>query len=123
RTIPHNGLVIRPANDDALETVIDKGLWTPEALFSVEGHTNALWQAKLINADGTAFEVYFEGEKQGTVNWESTGIHSVNNGLAALIAARHVGVIPEIGCEALSQFAGVKRRMELLADKTGIKVY
>lgn len=123
RTIPHNGLVIRPANDDALQTVIDKGLWTPEALFSIQDDTNALWQAKLINTDGTAFEVYFEGEKQGTVNWESTGIHSVNNGLAALIAARHVGVTPEIGCEALSQFAGVKRRMELLADKNGIKVY
>ena len=126
RTVPSNGLIIRPAGVESLQQVIDKGLWTPEAQFAVatEGQEQrAQWQAKLLREDGTAFAIYLDGEKVAEVNWESTGIHSVNNGLAAMIAARHVGVTPEIAAEALNQFAGVKRRMELLADKNGIKVY
>lgn len=126
RTVPNNGLIIRPAGVESLQQVIDKGLWTPEAQFAVgdeSANQNAQWQAKLLRDDGTAFEVYLDGEKVAEVNWESTGIHSVNNGLAAMIAARHVGVTPEIAAEALNQFAGVKRRMELLADVNGIKVY
>lgn len=126
RTVPNNGLIIRPAGVESLQQVIDKGLWTPETQFAIANdgqEQSAQWQAKLMREDGTAFEVYLDGEKVACVNWESTGIHSVNNGLAAMIAARHVGVTPEIAAEALGQFAGVKRRMELLADKNGIKVY
>lgn len=126
RTVPNNGLIIRPAGVESLQQVIDKGLWTPETQFAIANdgqEQSAQWQAKLMREDGTAFEVYLDGEKVAEVNWESTGIHSVNNGLAAMIAARHVGVTPEIAAEALGQFAGVKRRMELLADKNGIKVY
>ncbi|TNF05993.1 MAG: UDP-N-acetylmuramate:L-alanyl-gamma-D-glutamyl-meso-diaminopimelate ligase, partial [Gammaproteobacteria bacterium] len=38
-------------------------------------------------------------------------------------AARHVGVTPEVACEALSEFQGVKRRMEQIASVNGIRVY
>jgi len=47
----------------------------------------------------------------------------VRNGLAAIAAARHVGVTPDHGVSALNRFSGVKRRMELLADVGGIQVY
>lgn len=121
RTIPQNGLVISPANDTALAEVLAKGCWTPNAQFSVDAL--AEWSTNLLTADGNQFEVLHHGEIVATVNWQQTGIHSVSNGLAAIIAARHVGVTPEIAAEALNTFAGVKRRMELLADKNGIKVY
>jgi UDP-N-acetylmuramate: L-alanyl-gamma-D-glutamyl-meso-diaminopimelate ligase len=57
------------------------------------------------------------------VKWSQTGLHNVRNALAAIAAARHVGVTPDHAVAALCRFSGVKRRMELLADIGGVKVY
>lgn len=132
RTVPSNGLLISPIHDTALTEVIQQGCWTPQQQFSilnVETNEKAVesnaaeWQAKLLNADGSAFAVLHNGEEVAQVNWAQTGIHNVNNGLAAMIAARHVGVTPEHSAKALEQFAGVKRRMEILANVHSVKVY
>jgi UDP-N-acetylmuramate: L-alanyl-gamma-D-glutamyl-meso-diaminopimelate ligase len=129
RTVPNNGLLISPSNDKALAEVIAQGCWTPQQQFSVideaetSANNSAEWQAKLLTADGSSFTVLHNGEAIAQVNWEQTGIHNVNNGLAAMIAARHVGVTPEHSAKALEQFAGVKRRMECLADVHSVKVY
>lgn len=129
RTVPNNGLLISPVDDKALAEVIQQGCWTPQQQFSVIDDTNstasnpAEWQAKLLAADGSSFTVLHNGEQVAQINWSQTGIHNVNNGLAAMIAARHVGVTPEHSAKALEQFAGVKRRMECLADVHSVKVY
>lgn len=129
RTVPNNGLLISPANDKALAEVIAQGCWTPQQQFSIIEETETSltnpveWQGKLLAADGSSFAVLHNGEEIAQVNWEQTGIHNVNNGLAAMIAARHVGVTPEHSAKALEQFAGVKRRMECLADVRSVKVY
>jgi UDP-N-acetylmuramate: L-alanyl-gamma-D-glutamyl-meso-diaminopimelate ligase len=58
-----------------------------------------------------------------TVRWDLLGNHNMENALAAVAAAHHVGVpLDGIG-EALASFKGVKRRMELLADVDGVRVY
>ena len=51
-----------------------------------------------------------------------TGQHSVANALATIAAAEHVGVSIETACEALFNFGGVKRRMELLGTVRGVEV-
>jgi UDP-N-acetylmuramate: L-alanyl-gamma-D-glutamyl-meso-diaminopimelate ligase len=51
------------------------------------------------------------------------GQHNVSNALAAIAAAHHVGVTVEHACEALSVFAGVKRRLELKGEINNIRVY
>lgn len=124
RTVPNNGLIISPLNDAAINQVIAQGCWTPLQQFSVgEEQTAAEWQAQLIATDGSEFAVLQQGVEVARVRWNQTGLHNVNNGLAAMIAARHVGVTPEHSAKALEQFAGVKRRMECLADVHSIKVY
>ncbi len=137
RTVPNNGLLISPVNDKALAEVIQQGCWTPQQQFAVidtvngdkeneSAHLQAPipeWQATLLAADGSSFAVIHNGEEVAKIHWAQTGIHNVNNGLAAIIAARHVGVTPEHSARALEQFAGVKRRMEILADIHSIKVY
>jgi UDP-N-acetylmuramate: L-alanyl-gamma-D-glutamyl-meso-diaminopimelate ligase len=45
------------------------------------------------------------------------------NALAALAAARHVGVAVEVGIAALGLFQNVKRRMELRGVEQGVSVY
>lgn len=137
RTVPGNGLLIAPQNDEALASVIEQGCWTPLQKFSLVNHSgennseenltqtqeSSEWQAKLLSCDGSSFAVIHNGVEVAAVHWQQTGVHNVNNGLAAIIAARHVGVTPEHSARALEQFAGVKRRMELLADIHTIKIY
>jgi UDP-N-acetylmuramate: L-alanyl-gamma-D-glutamyl-meso-diaminopimelate ligase len=119
RTVPGNGRIIFPAEESNLEQVIAQGCWSEVERSSNKGK----WQAKPLKRDGSQFDVLMDGVSQGIVNWTQTGQHSVNNGLMAIAAARHVGVEPPISCEALCKFAGVKRRMEQLADIGGVKVY
>lgn len=95
------------------------GCWTPVERTG----DGAQWQAKLLSADGSHFQVLFDGQVQGEVQWELTGLHNVNNALAALAAARHVGVVPQLGAEALSLFKSVKRRMEKVAQVQGVTLY
>ncbi|MGE9761195.1 MULTISPECIES: UDP-N-acetylmuramate:L-alanyl-gamma-D-glutamyl-meso-diaminopimelate ligase [Pseudomonadaceae] len=119
RTIPGEGLVIHPTSETALKRVIDMGCWTPVQTTGEGGQ----WQARLLSEDGSHFEVLFDGKAQGTVDWELTGQHNVANALACLAAARHVGVVPELGCAALSAFKSVKRRMEKVAEVQGVTIY
>lgn len=119
RTIPGEGLVIHPTAETALKRVIDMGCWTPVQTTGEGGQ----WQARLLSEDGSRFDVLFDGKPQGTVDWELTGQHNVANALACLAAARHVGVVPELGCAALSAFKSVKRRMEKVAEVKGVTIY
>lgn len=119
RTVPSNGLVIYPAREAALQRVIDKGCWTPVQTTGADGQ----WQAQLLKDDGSDFSVTLDGVEQGRVQWSLTGLHNVANALAALAAARHVGVMAEHGAQALGEFQNVKRRMQKLACVHGVTVY
>jgi UDP-N-acetylmuramate: L-alanyl-gamma-D-glutamyl-meso-diaminopimelate ligase len=127
RMIPSHGKIIMPANTESLEETLEKGCWTPIWRTAIAAtNSQADWQAKLVKQDGSQYEVMFDGHK-GQVNWQMSGLHSVNNGLVAIAAAYNVGVSVAQACEALSNFAGIKRRMELVGtiDDNGkqIEVY
>ena len=119
RIIPSEGLVIHPASETALARVIEMGCWTPVQTTGEGGQ----WQARLLSADGSRFEVSFDGKVEGTVEWNLTGQHNVANALAVLAAARHVGVVPALGIEALGQFINAKRRMEKVAEVGGVTLF
>jgi len=65
----------------------------------------------------------FDERDYGPLVWDSLGAHNADNALAALAAARHVGVPIERGIEALSRFQGVARRMQLRGTAAGVRVY
>ncbi|PZP77081.1 MAG: UDP-N-acetylmuramate:L-alanyl-gamma-D-glutamyl-meso-diaminopimelate ligase, partial [Ectopseudomonas oleovorans] len=119
RIIPSEGLVIHPASETALARVIEMGCWTPVQTTGEGGQ----WQARLLSADGSRFEVSFDGKVEGTVEWNLTGQHNVANALAVLAAARHVGVVPALGIEALGRFVNAKRRMEKVAEVKGVTIF
>ncbi|MCU9951256.1 UDP-N-acetylmuramate:L-alanyl-gamma-D-glutamyl-meso-diaminopimelate ligase [Pseudomonas sp. PDM13] len=119
RTIPGEGLIIHPTTEPALVRVLEMGCWTPVQTTGEGGQ----WQVRLLSEDGSRFEVRFDGKVQGTVEWTLTGQHNVANALATLAAARHVGVVPELGIAALSAFRNVKRRMEKVAEVNGVTIY
>ncbi|MDF1630809.1 MAG: UDP-N-acetylmuramate:L-alanyl-gamma-D-glutamyl-meso-diaminopimelate ligase [Alcanivoracaceae bacterium] len=119
RTIPGNGRIILPTGEMALEEVLDKGCWSEVEHFGA----GAGIDVQLLKDDGSHFAVLENGSKVGEVRWGQTGAHSVNNGMAALLAARHVGVPLAQGCELLADFLGVKRRMEMIGEVGGVRVY
>ncbi len=116
RTVPQNGLVVSNGKEESLKRVIDKGCWTPVEQFGTD------WQATNVDANGS-FDVMFNNERQARVSWEMLGEHNRMNALAAIAAARHVGVAPCIAIEALSEFKNVKRRMETKGVVNNITVY
>jgi len=119
RVVPGSGLIIDNATEPALQRVLHQGCWT-----STESFNRAPgWQAQLVKADGSVFDVYFKGELQGRVVWDMIGQHSVSNALATLAAARHVGIPVANALESLARFKGLKRRMELRGIVNHISVY
>jgi UDP-N-acetylmuramate: L-alanyl-gamma-D-glutamyl-meso-diaminopimelate ligase len=119
RTVPSTGTVIYPAADANIAAVIEQGCWSQQQAF---GSESSDWQYRLIAEDGSSFEVMY-GDQTAKVNWQQTGLHNVLNGLSAVIAAHQVGVSLEQCCNGLSDFVGVKRRMEVIYQDRGITVY
>ena len=122
RTIPAQGRIIFPAEDSNLREVLQKGCWSGQETFSLQSSASP-WRAELCAEDGSAFRLYLEGALQGEVRWQQSGLHNVSNGMAAIAAARHVGVSPAHAIEALNCFGGVKRRMEKLLENPQVAVY
>ncbi|BCG65386.1 MAG: UDP-N-acetylmuramate: L-alanyl-gamma-D-glutamyl-meso-diaminopimelate ligase [Methyloprofundus sp.] len=121
RTIPGDGLIIAPQADVNVQDTLAMGCWTPVQATAID--QQATWQAELNKEDGSQFSVTFEQQKQGQVDWQLTGVHNVYNALAAIAAARHIGILPEHAIAALTKFKNVKRRMEVIAQVKGVTVY
>ena len=120
RTVPSSGQVIYPAGVSAIDEVIEMGCWSEQK--TMNGGQSE-WQLGDVAEDGSEFEVFYKGSPAGQVKWAHQGLHNAANGLAAIAAAHHVGVLPEMACKALSSFQGVKRRMELIETVNGVSIY
>ena len=120
RTVPGNGRLIVNAHDEHLAAVLAMGCWTPVETFGID---RGEWQAAMIEADGSAFVVSHRGERIGEVRWNLLGTHNVLNALAALAAAGAAGCEARALLPRFATFASVKRRMELLGEAEGVRVY
>jgi UDP-N-acetylmuramate: L-alanyl-gamma-D-glutamyl-meso-diaminopimelate ligase len=122
RTIPSSGNIIFPIDDRALQQVLKMGCWTPNQTFSI--HTNiANWAMADVSQDESSFTILYNTQPVAHVNWNLTGQHNIANALAAIAAAFHAGVSPELAASALNNFHNVKRRMELRGQINNIAVY
>ena len=118
RTVPSNGLVVANGSEAHLTNALDKGCWTPIEHFG----PGMQWDFRRGAAENQ-FEVRCDDKSRGTITWDMTGAHNKMNALAAIAAARHAGVPVKISIEALNQFSGVARRMEVRGVVNGITVY
>ncbi len=145
RTVPGIGRLIVNGEQDSLQRVLARGCWSEQERFAANGkagsacsdtppghadsHTSA--NAELQGAapewqwqdlpEGS-FEVFFKGQLQGRVEWDLSGAHNRSNAVAAIAAARHVGVPPAQAIAALARFKNVKRRMEVRGTVDNITV-
>ena len=124
RCVPSDGIVICPKTE-SVERVLARGVWTPVQHLSpaVADHEGAGWRYRLITACGDQFELTGPNGQASSCAWSLLGEHNVANACAAVAAAHHVGVPVAVACQALTQFSGVKRRLELRGEPGGVRVY
>ena len=126
RTIPGDGLIVKNGEDENLDDVIRQGCWSQLAAFHQSHdpeHNDDDWSIGKTSKDGKDFEVLLDGKVVANVNWCLHGSHNRMNALAAIAAAQHAGVPVELSCEALKEFKGIKRRLEVRGVVNDITVY
>ena len=119
RTIPRSGRIVVNADDSNLERVLARGCWSEIQRFGLaRSGTPADWT---IADDGA---VLHAGAIEGVLSsFALIGTHNRLNALAAVVAARHVGVPARESLAALASFRGVKRRLEVRGTVRGITLY
>jgi UDP-N-acetylmuramate--alanine ligase len=74
-----------------------------------------------LGADGSGFTV-ISGDESQDVRLNVPGRHNASNALAAIAAARQLGVPLEDSAAALERFEGLKRRFETVGSGAGVTV-
>ncbi len=112
RIMPGQGLVIANGCSEALERVLQRACYSALEKFD----TPQGWH---LTDDG---QVAFAEEVFGRLELSMPGRYNALNAVAAIAAARHVGVAAPLALEALSHFSGVKRRQEVKGVAGGVTV-
>jgi UDP-N-acetylmuramate: L-alanyl-gamma-D-glutamyl-meso-diaminopimelate ligase len=127
RAVPANGRLVVPAGDANVTALLQRGCWTPLDRFgsrtSHEGasHEGADWLG--IESPAGTLCVLHQGQEVGRCQWQLSGAHNAENAVAALLAARAVGVDPVVALEAIGRFRGVQRRLQRLGEFGGVQVF
>ena len=122
RILPSDGKLIINQDDQNIQDVIDMGCWTPIESFSTS-NSAATWYAGDIDLQNSQFTLQQNNKPRGLGALELFGRHNIANAIAAIAAAQHAGVYVEDALQALTTFAGVKRRLEHKGTFNKISVY
>lgn len=127
RTVPRSGLLVVNQEDQNLADVLALGCWSEVEFISTEQRAEPGKKRWSVQAEDTRLAEKFTLETPAGaashVVWEMHGRHNLMNAMAAVAAARHAGVPPSVATEALAEFKGIKRRMELIGRESGVSVY
>jgi len=120
RTVPASGRLVVNAREESLQRVLERGCWSEVVRFGARKEAPGGLRAR---GEPHAFDVLRGSLKIARVDWQLLGEHNQLNAVAAIAAAEHVGVSPEVAGQALSSFENVRRRLELRGEAGGVKVY
>jgi UDP-N-acetylmuramate: L-alanyl-gamma-D-glutamyl-meso-diaminopimelate ligase len=97
RTVPRSGRIVVNGRDEALARVLQQGCWSELERF--------------------------DERTLGDFASPLSGLHNKLNAIAAIRVAAHVGVPVEKSLEGLTRFRNVRRRLELVGESAGVRVY
>ncbi|MES2993656.1 MAG: UDP-N-acetylmuramate:L-alanyl-gamma-D-glutamyl-meso-diaminopimelate ligase [Pseudomonadota bacterium] len=120
RTVPAKGRLVVNSREESLQRVLAMGCWSEVTRFGARKEAPGALRAR---GEPHAFDVLRGSLKIARVEWSLLGEHNQLNALAAIGAAEHVGVAPEVAAQALASFENVRRRLELRGEAGGVKVY
>lgn len=106
------GLLIYSQDDPVLEEVV-KASGKPHISFAVNGPADFAAQNIKMNDFGSEFDLVEMGMYATRFKLSIPGIHNVSNALAAVTVLMQLGMEPEEIAQALFQFRGARRRLEI----------
>jgi UDP-N-acetylmuramate: L-alanyl-gamma-D-glutamyl-meso-diaminopimelate ligase len=127
--IPETGLLVLNAGDPELRALKQHARCTVR-FYALEGDDTGdvtpEWFAApaAVEGDAQPFDLFFGGSACGRVRSPLSGMHNVRNAVAAIaLCAEGANVSVNALTRALSGFRGVRRRQELCAVASGVRVY
>lgn len=128
--LPEDGLVVANAADKRVVECVNRSARCTVAWYALEGEETfgmpPHWLAAPaeLGARETTFDLYAGGVACGRFALRAPGRHNLKNALAAVGAvAQGYGARLDALGPALVQFAGVRRRQDLIGEPRGIAVY
>jgi UDP-N-acetylmuramate: L-alanyl-gamma-D-glutamyl-meso-diaminopimelate ligase len=132
KTIPSKSKIIVNKADDSLVKLVERGIWSNFQFFNERGnwaYKNLVQPnhiSKINDNSGQSFEKFIicdDNNHELEIFSPLLGEHNKSNIVAAAAAAKSMGISIEQTAEAIKNFKGIKRRMELRGDVQGIKVF
>jgi UDP-N-acetylmuramate: L-alanyl-gamma-D-glutamyl-meso-diaminopimelate ligase len=122
RLVPRRGLLLLGGDSPVALSLADRAVSRVQTFGTA---ADLDWQAHDLVAEGgrTRFRVRRNGSPFGEFEVPLLGAHNVRNALAAIAVATDVGIDDLRIREALQQFAGVRRRLEIVGVADGVTVY
>jgi UDP-N-acetylmuramate--alanine ligase len=116
--VPFYGTVILPADEPNAAALRPKAnrrtvTYALDAEADIEGRNVA------VGPTGVRFDVRVRGRDEGSIEMKVTGVHNARNALAAVAAGWELGVPVASIRDALGEFSGVGRRLELRGSLLG----
>jgi UDP-N-acetylmuramate: L-alanyl-gamma-D-glutamyl-meso-diaminopimelate ligase len=123
--VPRRGLLVIGADSAGARALTDVAKSRVETFGLRDDVPRVDWQAHDLESAGsvTRFKVRRGGSPFGAFELPLVGAYNVRNALAAMAVATEVGISAERIADGLRQFAGVKRRLEIVGTADGVTVF
>jgi len=123
RTVPASGMIIANADEPNISDVLERGCWTPVTTFCRHESGRADWHWESLVEDGSVFRLYRHNEMVVETAWNMIGVHNVANACAVAATAASLAVDMHVIADAFGSFSGIRRRMTLVGEAGGIRVF
>jgi UDP-N-acetylmuramate: L-alanyl-gamma-D-glutamyl-meso-diaminopimelate ligase len=125
------GLLIGDARDKLVRQVLSAAGHCERVLYAIEGDDTGdelpTWlgvPANIDDAGNQYFDLFIGGSSAGRFSMKVPGAHNIRNAVASLAACTMRFGIPLSKLRAsLSDFAGVRRRQDLIGEPGGVRLY
>jgi UDP-N-acetylmuramate: L-alanyl-gamma-D-glutamyl-meso-diaminopimelate ligase len=120
--IPGNGYLVACWDDPNVRELAEHA-FARVITFGIE--PDADWRARNIRTteQGSVFEVWYKRERIGEITSQVFGLHNIRNILAVTASGRELGLSFQEIQKGIAGFKNVRRRLQLLGEKRGIKIF
>jgi UDP-N-acetylmuramate--alanine ligase len=119
--VPFYGALVACIDEPAVHTMLS-GYAKPVITYGLSKDADYTARDITFAPGGSHFTLVRRGEELGRISLPILGLHNVKNSLAACAVASELGVAFGICAASLQGFAGVKRRFEIIGERSGIAV-
>lgn len=113
--LPFYGLCVLCGDDEVVQELIPK-LERKYITYGIEGQNDYIARNIIYGVNQCKFDVFRKDSKPLSVVLNATGIHNVLNATAAIAVSSEEGIDDQHILQALSAFAGIGRRFQVLGD-------